>query len=79
MAGGATDSQAAHLGPGPRPEGGRGGAREGPASGVLLTQGERPAETEKVRRLTLTILGHVDNAHFVNMVVLSSRKRGNLR
>lgn len=78
MAGGATDSQAAHLGPGPRPEGGRGGAREGTASGVLLTQGEGPAETEKVRQLTPTILGHVDNAHFVNMVVLSSRKSDNL-
>ena len=52
MAGGTTDCQAAHLSPGPRPEGGRGGAGEGPASGILLTQGEGPAETEKVRQLT---------------------------
>lgn len=48
VAGGAADSQAVHLRPGPRAEGGGRGAGEGAAPGLLLTQGEGPAETEEV-------------------------------
>ena len=48
VVGGPPHSQAAHLGAGPRAEGGRGRAGEGPASGLLLAQGEGPAETEEV-------------------------------
>ena len=48
VAGGSVDSEAAHHSSGPRTEGSRRGAGEGTAPGLLLTQGEGQAETEKV-------------------------------
>lgn len=48
VAGGSVDSQAAHHSSGPRTEGSWRGAGEGTAPGLLLTQGEGQAETEKV-------------------------------
>lgn len=51
VAGGSADSQAVHLRSGPRAEGGRRGAGEGAAPGLLLTKGEGPAETEEVSQV----------------------------
>lgn len=57
VASGAADSQAVHLRPGPRSEGSWGGAREGAAPGLLLTQGEGSAETEEVSRVFRVCFG----------------------
>lgn len=50
VVGGPTDRETAHLGTGTRTEGSRRGAGEGAAPRVVLPQGERSTETEKVQK-----------------------------
>lgn len=75
MAGGSTDSQAAHISPGPCAEGSWGGTRERTAPRLFLSQRKGPAETKKVyddlHSLILTPNKVFDSSSFRFIVVFS--------